>query len=118
MGKEVALYATIYSKSLEKIEEIFKKIFCLQNFKKVEQGTVLLYEDDTISLSFEYHNESFYLSGRYMNDLNDGVPCIRQIASCLKENRISFSIDYQEEDDGIPTSEEFNISYPNKETLL
>lgn len=108
---ETAIYATIYFKDLNLIEEVFKSILFNGKFKKIEQETVLLYEDKKIELSIEPHHDSFYLSGRVKSNISNCQELINEIANALKYAEIKFSLDYQEEnEDGLTTSPEFNIS--------
>lgn len=109
---ETAIYATIYANSLDDIEIIFKNIFQNNNnFKKIEQGNVLIYESKQIEISIEHYNNSFYLSGRLKKSLSDSLPIIINITKCLKDNGLKFSLDYQEENErGEAISIEFNIS--------
>ena len=36
--REIAIYASVYSDRLEKVENTLKKVFKSENFKKIEQG--------------------------------------------------------------------------------
>lgn len=109
---ETTIYSTIYSDDLNSIEEGLKKVLKKGSFKRIEQGTVLLYDDDDkIELSVEPHKNSFYLSGRIKKDLTNCQTTIDHIGSVLKDAGIKFSLDYQEEnEDGELTIHEFNIS--------
>jgi hypothetical protein len=96
---ETAIYATIYTIELYTIEKSLMSILVNKNFKRIEQGTVLIYEDKQIEISIEPHLNSFYLSGRVKTNL---------LNSQLLINKIT---DYQEENEsGISTTPEFNIS--------
>jgi hypothetical protein len=115
MKKETAIYASFYCKELEEIEIILKGLLNKDSFKRIEQGTVLLYEDKTIEFSIEYYNNSFYFTGRYKDNLERAEQFIKVIATRFEQSKIFFSIDYQEEyTSGQTTSEEKNITY--KET--
>lgn len=108
---ETAIYATIYSDELNTIEGNLKRILIDRNFKRIEQGTVLIYEDELTEISIEPHLNSFYLSGRVKKNLSNSEVLINEIANVLKDAGINFSLDYQEEDEnGEPTTPEFNIS--------
>lgn len=108
---ETVIYATIYFNDLDPIEEALKRVLVDGNFNRIEQGAVLLYEDEATELSIEKHTDSFYLSGRVKNNLSDCQKLISEIANSLKNAEIKFSLDYQEEnEDGKTTTPEFNIS--------
>ena len=108
---ETAIYATIYLTNLNSLEEALKTILAVENFKRIEKGTVLLYEDAQTELSIEPHSDSLYLSGRVKNNLLSSQRLINGIANVLKDAGIHFSLDYQEENEiGIITTPEFNIS--------
>jgi hypothetical protein len=108
---ETAIYATIYINDLNPIEESLKSVLIDGNFKRIEQGTVLLYEDNQTELSIEKYTDSFYLSGRIKNNISSCKELINEIANVLKNAEIKFSLDYQEEnEDGLTTTQEFNIS--------
>lgn len=108
---ETAIYAAIYFNDLNYIEKVLKSILINGNFKSIEQGTVLLYEDKQTEISIEPHADSFYLSGRIKDNISNSQEIINEIASVLKDAGVQFSIDYQEENEnGVTTSLEFNIS--------
>lgn len=108
---ETAIYATIYCNDLNEVERSLKRILFERNFKRIEQDSVLLYEDNLASLSIEYNNESFYLSGSFNDNLQNSKPFIQLIANQLKVAGIHFSLDYQEENENCePTTPEYNIS--------
>lgn len=114
---ETAIYATIYFIDLKFIEDVLKGILLNGNFKRIEQETVLLFENQQIELSIEPHTNSFYLSGRVKSNISNSLKLINEITNGLKESGIQFSLDYQEEnEDGITTTPEFNIS--NKNDLI
>ena len=108
---ETVIYSTIYCEDIKSIEEALKTILMENDYKRIEQGTVLLYEDGLNELSIEPHNNSYYLSGRIKNRLLISQPFIHEIASKLKNAGIQFSLDYQEEnEEGETTTPEYNIS--------
>lgn len=109
---ETAIYATIYCDDLNEVERSLKRILFEGNFKRIEQDSVLLYEDNLASLSIEYYNnESFYLSGRFNDNLQNSKPFIQLIANQLKVAGIHYSLDYQEENENCePTTPEYTIS--------
>lgn len=108
---ETAIYAIIFIKDLNPIEEAIKSVLVDGNFKRIEQGTVLLYEDNQTELSIEEDTDSYYLSGRVKNNISNCQEIINKIANVLRNAEIKFSLDYQEEnEDGLTTSPEFNIS--------
>lgn len=83
----------------------------------VEQQTVLIYEDEQTEISIEPHLNSFYLSGRIKSPLDISHILVQKIVNTLKDAGISFSLDYQEENEnGEVTSPEFNIK--NTESFL
>lgn len=109
--KEVAIYGLIHSDDLEKIENSLKNEFDNSKFSKIEQNSVLIFNDSIFNFSIEYNNNSFYLSGRNKNNLENSELIIEKIARRFKGDGILFSIDYQEENsDGTIISKEFNIS--------
>jgi hypothetical protein len=109
--KEVAIYALIHSDDLEKIEKSLKNEFDSSKFEKIEQNSVLIFNNLALNFSVEHSNNSFYLSGRNKNDLANSELIIKKIARRFKEDGILFSIDYQEENsEGTLISKEFNIS--------
>ena len=108
---ETLIYSTIYCEDLKPIEEALRTILIENYFKRIEQGTVLLYEDGLNELSIEPHNNSYYLSGRIKNRLLMSQALINEIANTLKNAGIQFSLDYQEEnEEGETTTPEYNIS--------
>ncbi|MFK7048826.1 hypothetical protein FLACOL_01506 [Flavobacterium columnare] len=108
---ETVIYSTIYCNDLKTIEEVLKGILTDGYFKRIEQGTVLLYQNSQIDLSIEPHANSFYMSGRLKNSLLNSQSHIVEIANALKNTGIQFSLDYQEEnEEGERTTPEFNIS--------
>lgn len=109
--KEIAIYASFYCNNLSEIEINLRKVLINDCFKRIEQGTVLIYEDGTNEFSVESYKNSFYLTGRMKNTLENGFPLIEKLANIFKEDGVKFSIDYQEENaNGDLTSLEFNIS--------
>ncbi|WP_128330244.1 hypothetical protein [Apibacter sp. HY039] len=112
---ETAIYSTIYSNDINTIEEVLKRILLEGNFKKIEQGTILIYEDNKIELSIEPYSNSFYLSGRIKNNLLNSKLLINKIVNVLKDAEMQFSLDYQEENEaGVTTTPEYHISYMKK----
>lgn len=110
-NKEIVIYATLYSDNLDFIEINLKQNLYESKFKRIEQGTVLIYNDSVNEFTVEKHDDSFYMNGRMKKELLFGTPLILRIAKSFKESGIKFSIDYQEETSkGEPTSFEFNIS--------
>jgi hypothetical protein len=108
---ETVIYSTIYLSDLNSIEETLKSILKDGYFKRIEQGTVLLYEDSNLELSIELDSSTFYMSGRIKNDLSVSELIIKGIANKFKDAGIQFSLDYQEEnEEGGTTTPEFNIS--------
>lgn len=108
---ETVIYAAIYCNDLNEIEVILKNIFIESNFNKIEKDSILLYEDNVASFSIECHNQSFYLSGRFKNNLPNSQCFIQLITNQLTEAGMYFSLDYQEENkNGEPTTPEYNIS--------
>lgn len=111
MNKEIAIYASIYTNSLDLIQSSLQQILNSAPITLIEQNTVLIYEDSVIELSIEPHNTSYYLSGRIKEGLKIGEALIIKITDKFKENGMIYSLDYQEENDnGAPTSPEYNIS--------
>jgi hypothetical protein len=109
--KEVAIYALIHSDDLEKIEKSLKNEFDRSKFKKIEQNSVLIFNDLGFDFSVEYDNNLLYLSGRNKDNLENTELIIEKIVRRFKEDGILFSIDYQEENpNGTVISKEFNIS--------
>lgn len=114
---ETATHATIYLNDLNFLEDTLKNILPKGNFKRIEQGTVLLYEDKQVELSIEPYTGSFYLSGRIKTSISNCQELINEIVNTFKRREIKFSLDYQEENEnGIATTKEFNIS--NKMDLI
>lgn len=108
---ETAIYSTIYFTDLNFIEEALKSFLIDGYFKRIEQGTVLIYEDSQLELSVEPYGNRFYMSGRIKNDLLGSEILINGITNKFKDSGIQFSLDYQEEnEDGESTTPEFNIS--------
>jgi hypothetical protein len=108
-----SIYASIVINNLTYIERILK-VLLNEQWRYIEQQTVLLYEGDLISLSIEssyYGNNFFYMSGKYQGRLSKASEIIKQISQLLKDNNISHSIDYQEEENNTPIDKEFNISF-------
>ena len=110
--KEVVIHALIYADNLLQIENSLKQEFENSYFRKIEQNSVLIFENTLIRFSVEYDGKAFYLVGRNKNNLENSMSVIENLVKAFKESSLNFSIDYQEEEhlNGIPTSEEFNIS--------
>lgn len=110
MNKEIAIYASLHNNNLDLIEYSLKQIFKTGEFTRIEQRTVLVYEDSINEFTVEPDYDSYYLSGRIKGSLQNGENLIIEIADKFKEMQIKFSLDYQEEDNGKTTSQEYNIS--------
>jgi hypothetical protein len=110
MNKEIAIYATLYNNNLDLIEHCLNQILKEGEFNRIEQKTVLIYEDSIDEFSIEPDNDTFYLSGRIKESLLNGENLIINITDKFKEMEIEFSLDYQEEENGEITSPEYNIS--------
>ena len=111
MSKEITIYATLYSSNLELIESALKQGLNPRQFSIIEQKTVLIYEDSVNEFSIEPNNASYYLSGRIKEELKIGESTIIKIADKFIEMDLTFSLDYQEEDNcGETTSDKYNIS--------
>ena len=98
MNKEIAIYASLYSNNLDLIESSLQKILNPSLFNRIEQQTVLIYEDSVNEFSIEPNNDSYYLSGRIKESLQYGESLIIKITDKFKEIDLKFSLDYQEED--------------------
>ena len=111
MNKEIAIYASLYTDNLDFIELSLKQILSTGSFSRIEQKTVLVYEDLVNEFSIEPSNNSYYLSGRIKEELKIGESIIIEITDKFKQMDLIFSLDYQEENDcGETTSVEYNIS--------
>lgn len=110
---ETVIYVYMYTNDLHYIEKLINKHIQEGVFQYVESGTVLLFNNDKYSISVEpYHSNTTILISRSCGDINSSVDFIKYLDNQLRENNIFFSIDYQEEDgEGNPVSEEFNISH-------
>jgi hypothetical protein len=108
--KTTSIYASIFVSNVFEIEKILKT-FLTEQWIHIEQRTVLLYEGTNLSLSVEMDVNSCYMSGEYKGNLLTAYEIICQISHKLREASIHHSIYYQEEQNKIPTGEEYNMSF-------
>jgi len=117
--REVAIYASLHCDNLDDIESSLAAVIDKGGFRRIEQRTVLLYQDPTLELSIDRHNESIYLSGRYKAGVQDATSLLRKMVAAFAKQGVVVSIDYQEEDEeGNATSQCFTVATDAKPTQL
>ena len=108
---EVYIYGSLHCDKFDDIESILSEVIDKRGFRRIEQRTVLLYQDKTLDLSVDRHNESFYLSGRHMAGIQMATSLVEKMATAFAERGVAVSFEYQEEDEaGNATSQSFTIA--------
>ena len=75
------------------------RYLAVTSIERIEQGTVLLYDDGTLALSVEPHMKSFYMSGRYQVEISAATRLLEQMVAAFQGRGMAASIEYQEEDE-------------------
>jgi len=98
-AKDVGIYASLYCEHLDDVQSVLASVVPTQGFRRIEQGTVLLYEDGTLELSVEWYHQSFYMSGRCKAEISEATRLLERMATAFEVRGIAVSIDYGEEDE-------------------
>jgi hypothetical protein len=114
--KEVFICASIYATDLNEVADVLAATFTAGIYKRIEQNTVLLYDEPDFELAVDDHDHCFFMTARYYDTLEAGAIVAIRIVDSFRKRKIAISLDYQEEDSsGQPTSTEINITYRKSE---
>jgi len=91
--KEVAIYASLRCDKLDDIESILADVVDKEGFRRIEQRTVLLYQDPILELSVDRNNDSFYLSGRYKAGIQEATSLLGKMVTAFTKRGVVVSID-------------------------
>jgi len=95
---DIGIYASLHCRELDDAESAMRAVLGDKGFRRIEQATVLLYEDGAFEASVERHGASFYLSARYQADIVEASSLLEKVAAAFAQRGIAVDIEYQEED--------------------